>query len=601
MPEASLSPATDFSVALLQEFARLGIRHVVLAPGSRSQALALACAELERTGAIDLHVRLDERGAAFLALGLAVETGAPALVVTTSGTAVANLHPAVLEAHHSGVPLILLTADRPAELRGIRSNQTTDQPGIFGTAVRLSEDVPAPVGDAGEAAQARALAKQATDAAVGTFAHDPGPVQLNLAFREPLSAATSGAWGADGASADGADADGTDADDGERLNAARTPDRGRGEPGEPYLVPPGPRTIVIAGHGAGPAAEEFARAGGWPLLAEVSSGSHFGPNLVVAYRELLRENDWGGQVERVIVFGHPTLSREVPALIQGAGPEGADVETIVVAPTGAEWYNPGHRVQAFARQAAPDAASVAMAGDREARAWTGRWVMASRQLRDALDAEESGPDVAASVSADYRVRGGFAKAELAALRAPVTRELLVDAVWRASWPHDRLVFGASRLIREADKRVPGKKISVHSNRGLAGIDGTIATATGIALASQGGSEPRSTGVTRVLLGDLTLLHDVGSLLLTPGEVLPRLQIIVGNDGGGTIFDGLEVAASAPAAAMDRVLYTPQQVDLAALATAYGWDYTVVKTRSELEKALTAPVQGPAIVEVPLPR
>ncbi|WP_022884660.1 2-succinyl-5-enolpyruvyl-6-hydroxy-3-cyclohexene-1-carboxylic-acid synthase [Glaciibacter superstes] len=591
MPETGESPATDFTVALLQEFVRLGIRHVVLAPGSRSQALALACAELERAGAIDLHVRLDERGAAFLALGIAVETGTPALVVTTSGTAVANLHPAVLEAHHSGVPLILLTADRPAELRGIRSNQTTDQPGIFGTAARLAADVSAPVGDPGEYAQARALAKQATDAATGTVTQNPGPVHLNLAFREPLSAATSGAWEAAGAPADEAI--------GAEVSEATIPESPDSR--EPYLVTPGLRTIVIAGHGAGPAAEEFARTGGWPLLAEVSSGSHFGPNLVVAYRELLREDDWGGQVERVIVFGHPTLSREVSALIQRDGQGDTSVETIVIAPTGAELYNPGHRVQTFARHAAPDAASVALAADRETRAWTGRWVMASRKLRDALDAEESGPDVAASVSADYRVRGGFAKAELAALRAPVTRELLVDAVWRASWPHDRLVFGASRLIREADRRVPGKKISVHSNRGLAGIDGTIATAAGIALASQGGPEPRSTGVTRVLLGDLTLLHDVGSLLQTPGEVRPRLQVIVGNDGGGTIFDSLEVATSAPAAAMDRVLYTPQQVDLAALATAYGWEYTLAAKRSELEKALTAPVQGPAIVEVPLRR
>jgi len=193
------------------------------------------------------------------------------------------------------------------------------------------------------------------------------------------------------------------------------------------------------------------------------------------------------------------------------------------------------------------------------------------------------------------------KAEFAAMKAPVTRAILADAVWRASWPHDRLVLGASRLIRELDTRVTGKKIPVHANRGLAGIDGTVATALGIALASQAGSAPRSTGTTRLLVGDVTLLHDAGSLLIAPGEARPRIQVIVGNDGGGTIFDGLEVAATAAPAAIDRVLFTPQQVDLEALATAYGWAYTRAATRSTLESALTAPVSGPTLLEVPLAR
>ena len=182
-------------MALLSAFVREGVRDVVVAPGSRSQALALAAAELERVGAIRLHVRIDERGAAFLALGTAIESGRPAVVVTTSGTAVANLHPAVLEAHHSGVPLIICSADRPAELRGIRSNQTTMQPGIFAGAVRLERDVAAPEGAPGEADAAAALAREAVDAALGRDADGdpvphpgPGPVHLNLQFREPLSA-----------------------------------------------------------------------------------------------------------------------------------------------------------------------------------------------------------------------------------------------------------------------------------------------------------------------------------------------------------------------------------------------------------------------------
>ncbi|MET1017673.1 MAG: thiamine pyrophosphate-binding protein, partial [Leifsonia flava] len=188
MPEApapvSESPASDAAFALLESFARLGVLDVVVCPGSRSQALALAAAALADDGVLRLHVRLDERGAGFLALGLGIETGVPALVVTTSGTAVANLHPAVLEAHHSRVPLIVLSADRPVELRGIRANQTTVQPGMFGGAVRLEADVDAPAG-AGDVAAVSSLAARAIAAA--TDAANPGPVHLNLQYREPLS------------------------------------------------------------------------------------------------------------------------------------------------------------------------------------------------------------------------------------------------------------------------------------------------------------------------------------------------------------------------------------------------------------------------------
>jgi 2-succinyl-5-enolpyruvyl-6-hydroxy-3-cyclohexene-1-carboxylate synthase len=200
-------------------------------------------------------------------------------------------------------------------------------------------------------------------------------------------------------------------------------------------------------------------------------------------------------------------------------------------------------------------------------------------------------DVAADVTADA---GAHAKAELAAVRAPVTRRALVDAVWRASWPHDRLVVGASRLIRELDKVAPGKRIEVHANRGLAGIDGTISTGMGVALANP------EQGTTRVLLGDLAFLHDVGGLAIGVGEPRPRIQVIVGNDEGGTIFDGLEVGASAEPSAFDRVLLTGQRVSIEALAVAYGWEYRRVENRGQLDQALTAST-GPTIVEVPLPR
>jgi 2-succinyl-5-enolpyruvyl-6-hydroxy-3-cyclohexene-1-carboxylate synthase len=544
-----VNTSTDFAVGLLGEFARRGVRDIVLCPGSRSQALALGAAAYEHAGLLRLKVRIDERSAGFLALGLAVETGTPVLLVTTSGTAVANLHPAVLEAHHAGVPLILLTADRPAELRGIGSNQTTRQVGMFDTAVGWLRDVEVPHVGGFDPALPSQLAHESYSAAAG-HSSSPGPVQLNLAFREPLSGPV-----------------------GElpALEPHAWPERHASG----TVLTQAPGTVVIAGAGAGPEAEQAARELGAPLVAEVTSGARFGPNLVAAYRELLGAEDFGGRVSRAVVFGHPTLSREIPALLLRQ-----DVEVVVIRGTAAEAYNPGHRATIVAGPITVDGAPD---DSREARAWLGSWVHASRALLE----EEP---VAA--------QGSLAREQLAAYRAPVTRRGLVELVWRATWPHDRLVFGASRLIRVADAVLPGKRIPAHANRGLAGIDGTIATGIGIALASQAGTG--ANGVTRVLVGDLTALHDVGSLLFGVGEPRPRIQVIVGNDGGGTIFDDLEVAASAAPAAFDRVQFTPQEARFESLAAAYGWEYRRAGNTGELDEALAAS-DAPRLIEVPLPR
>ena len=554
------NPATRFSVALLDEFLALGLRDVVLSPGSRSQALALAAAEFERAGRLRLRVRIDERVAGFLALGIAVESHTPVLVITTSGTAVANLHPAVLEAHHSGVPLILLTADRPEELHGIGSNQTTAQVGLYGPAVPFVREVEAPSETGFDPDYPGELAHEAWAAATGRSS-SPGPVQLNIAFREPLSGPVT------------------------LPQPSPAPEPRTAEALENTVVlSAAPHTVVIAGHDSGELAEATARALGAPLIAEISSGAHFGPNLVVAYRQLLGEAEFGGRVERAIVFGHPTLSREVPALLRRGS-----VETITVRGRGAEVYDPGHR-----RGVAADTVEVSGPPDAD-RSWVGRWVSASRRLLE--DGARSA--LALARTDDWETMAKFAKSQLEVFREPVTRRMLVDAVWRASWPHDRLVLGASRLIREADCVVPGKKIPVHANRGLSGIDGTVSTALGIALTSQAEPAAAAGGITRVLLGDLTLLHDVGALLFGGAEPRPRIQVLVGNDGGGTIFDGLEVASSASPEAMDRVLYTPQSVSLKSLAAAYGWDYLHAGNRGQLDEALTA--SGSTLIEVPLPR
>ena len=555
------SPATEAAEVLLSELIGHGVRDLVLSPGSRSQSLALVASRLHREGTLRVHVRIDERVAGFTALGIARETARPVAVVCTSGTAVANLLPATMEAFHSGVPLLLLTADRPPELRGVGANQATNQPGLFGSFVRMSVDAAVPADENASAAWA-GLAEAAVRASIGAGGQGlpgvAGPVQLNLPTREPLSASA-------------AVAPSTAPGD---LPTQASP--------EPLLLERGPRTIVVAGADSGPDAEELSHAGSWPLIAEIVSGSRFGRLLVHGYRELLGDESLGGRIERVVVFGHPTLSREVAALLARD-----DVEIIAVS-------RGGEALNLNGRSVLAGAVSVAE-GDQD-RQWLGAWMTASRAL--AVDLSAAAPDQEGLFSDDNAARLSAVRAELDEVRKRVDRKILVDAVWRATWPHDRLMFGSSRLVRVADQLLGGKKVPVHANRGLAGIDGTIATAMGIALASQGTG---AQGVTRVLLGDLAFLHDVGALLLPTDEPKPRIQVIVGNDGGGTIFDGLEVAGSAPSEDLDRAFYTPQQVGLSSLAAAYGWEFTSVTTRSALDQALTSPPAGPHIIEVPLER
>ncbi|WP_295853263.1 2-succinyl-5-enolpyruvyl-6-hydroxy-3-cyclohexene-1-carboxylic-acid synthase [uncultured Microbacterium sp.] len=582
------APATDAAAALLAGLVSRGVRHIVVSPGSRSQALALVAAELERAGLIHLHVRIDERVAGFTALGIGRETGMPAAVVCTSGTAVANLVPAALEAHHAGVPLLLLTADRPPELRGVGANQTTRQPGLFRSAVRLEADLAVPEATDDDAtgeqtAELDAMAAAALAAALGEGARVAGPVHLNVPFREPLAGAAP-AWLAERAASRAVPAD----DNSDGSGALYQGGGGIGEADvapvteAAHVVEPGPRTVVVAGADAGDAAEQFAHDGGFPLVAEIVSGARFGRQIVHGYRALLSAPELGGRIERVVVFGRPTLSREVTRLLMRD-----DVEVFAV-------RGPGEPVNLNGSTLAVDAVRVGP-GEND-RAWLGDWMRASRAA--AVDLSPPAPDAEGLASAVPHERLGAINAEVEVMRAPLDRAALVDALWRASWPHDRLVFGSSRIVRVADELLSGKKVAVHSNRGLAGIDGTIATATGVALASQVDERP---GVTRLLLGDLAFLHDMGALLLPPGEIEPRLQVVVGNDGGGTIFDGLEVATVAGDDAMSRVQYTPQTARLEQLALAFGWEYHRCATRVALDQVLTAPTGGRQLIEVPLAR
>lgn len=636
-------PSSFYATALLGVLISDGVQDVVVCPGSRSQALALAAAEAEQAGAIRLHVRTDERSAAFFALGVARETGLPAPVIVTSGTAVANLVPAAFEAHEGRVPLIMLTADRPAELRGTRSNQTTRQAGMIEGIARLSLDVDVEMaGDTDPHASSvhapQAVASLALSRSLGsTPGPSAGPVQVNLQFREPLSGGgdqlvsfleESGAESSRDYFARCAQARGQSAAAGFLLR------EDSGAPGgadvtvtaeprsyvtrfyEPtaYLHEDDRLTVVIAGEGAGPEAEAFAHEAGLPLLAEVVSGSRFGREAICAYATLIDDPQVGGLTERAIVFGHPTLTRQVPALLKRD-----DVEVIVVDPhlgEGVDHYDPSGSARIVR------SVSIAESYDaRSMRRWLGAWVVADRALRERRTTVHA-PDTKAARETGYRERSAFARAEVATLRKPITRDMLAESVWRATWPHDRLVVASSRLVRSLDAIAAPRRVEVRANRGLAGIDGTIATALGVAMASQlgvavtesgqevsaGGRDDAATakqrlsaGVTRVLLGDQAMLHDAGSLLLPAREYRPRIQLFVGVDGGGSIFDTLEAKASAPAEAFERVMFAPQSANLASLAKAYGWEHRRVSSRGELERLLTEAVAGPELVEIPLVR
>jgi len=542
-------PAASFARELVAALAVHGVEDFVLCPGSRSgpvaHALVQAASGSEGAPKVSLHVRIDERSASFLALGIArglaaVGTPRPVAVVTTSGTAVGNLLPAVMEAHHGGVPLILITADRPRELRGVGANQTTDQVGIFGTFVRWSADIGAPA-DAEPAGRATRLASRAAATATGDAASDearaaPGPVHLNVEFREPLGP------------------DGGEWPETARVEPVFSGVINVGSPaevlGEP--LPQVARGVVIAGDGAGDAARIVAETHGWPLFAEPTSGARAGDSCIAGYVHALgtpEGRQLAADAELVVVIGRPTLTRGVQALI-------AEAPSLYVAAHGARWREaPLHATQVL---------------PRVPRAW--------------LDRPDATP-ASAWLDAWREVASGTPVAE--GWNAKAAAE-----TWLAALDAESLaVIGSSGPIRTIDRVAPawpvGRAPQLLANRGLSGIDGTVSTAVGVALGSRRPVE--------ALMGDVTFLHDVGGLLVGPLESRPDVRIVVVNDGGGTIFAGLEHAA-APESHVERVFLTPHGVALAPLCAAYGAGYALVSSSADLAQALRRAPRGIEVVE-----
>ena len=518
-----MSSSTDLARAVVTALVEAGLREIVVAPGSRNAPLSFAAYDAAQSGAVRLHTRLDERSAAFLALGL-TKVGSSAAVICTSGTAVANLHPAMLEAAHADVPLIAITADRPARLRGTDANQTTDQVGIFGPLIPTHD-----LWNAGIVRDVSVLFR----AEMGPKRHGL-PLHLNVQLDDPL---VPGERWADAPSA--------------RTERQRGPFLG-GD-GEVTTLEAGPRTVVIAGDDAGPPARMLAQEAGWPLLAEPSSGSRTGDHAIRCYR-LLLDGPLGQEIERVVVHGHPTLSRPVSRLL--ARPE---VEVWAAPTPGRELRRPFPVAGTFdrVRASAPDTTD-----------WFARWRQADADVARSLD-------------------------RLLAAEGDLTPYDVAGAVARALPAGGLLVVGASSPIRDLDLMVPrydvGDRRKVIANRGLSGIDGVVSTAIGAALG-------RDSSRSLALLGDVTFLHDSNGLVRGPGQPEPDLTLVVVNDDGGSIFAMLEQGAPEHADRYDALFGTPHHVDLASLCAATRTPHLRVTSRPELEQALAGPNGGIEVVE-----
>ena len=551
----SVAESVACARAITAALAAGGVRHVVYSPGSRDAPFAFTLAAAEDAGWLRAHVRVDERSAAFYALGLAraaeLTCGAPAPValVMTSGTAIANMHPAILEAAHACVPLVVISADRPATMRGTGANQTTDHLAVLAGTVRGSWDV---ASGPGTWAIARAL-----EVARGG-ALPAGPVHVNVQLAPPLHDPEPEPFPTEPQVIP------EDAPTGTRERLASRADVAPFIP----VAPDAPATCDFAALGLDPEVPGVIVAGnqaqlargadaipalaarlGWPLLAEPASGLRVSPALTHYQQVLATRPDLAEGARQVLVVGHPTLSRPVTALLT----------------------DPGRRVVAVTR-----AGTATMLGgnvaaltacvpttDHRANPQVAGWFDQWRLADEAVDPDDPREQWLARLWARHAQAGP---------RPPI------------------LVAGASLSIRALDRAgaVTDQAPDVLANRGLAGIDGTISFARGVAAAS---GRP-----VRAVVGDVTFTHDVGGLATGIHEPAEDVQVVVVNDAGGQIFSTLEYGQARETATYQRFFATPQRVAVAGIAAGFGWEYTVASSPIELDYVAATPVRGLGIVE-----
>jgi 2-succinyl-5-enolpyruvyl-6-hydroxy-3-cyclohexene-1-carboxylate synthase len=584
-----VNPSTAFATVFADELARCGIREAVIAPGSRSTPMAMAFHALDVAGRLRLHVRIDERAASFTALGIAKASRRPVAILCTSGTAAANFHPAIIEASESGVPLLVLTADRPPELRGTGASQTIDQVKMYGDAVRWYADPGAPERRTGVVGQWRSLACQAVAQAAGTAGTFPGPVHVNLPFREPLvpdvpapgsEVMAPPGTGGQALAAAGAGEEWPESLEGRADGApwtrfastaplapwlpragreyapaaapqGRAADAGAGTLALPWTE----RGLVVCGDGDYDVMPllALARQAGWPVLAEPSSNARRGPNAITAYQYLLASPEFmtAHRPDVIISAGRPGLSRPQTALLRTPG-----VRHVVIV------QGPGHWADQT-RHATDVAGAVELTGGPPTppSQWLSAWRRADEAAGEAADAVLGAGDL-------------------------LTEPRLARDILRAI-PGGSLVWvGSSMPVRDVDFTMPPRDdIRILSSRGASGIDGTTSSAIGAALAHD---RPAF-----ALVGDLTFVHDAAGLAIGPGEPRPDLCLIVVNNDGGGIFSTLEQAAFHDS--FERLFGTRHGADLQQLAGSFGIPYTRADTPEDLAKALAG--TGLRILEV----
>ncbi len=528
---------TALASALVEELARAGVRRAFLSPGSRSSPVALA---LDREPALELTIILDERSAGFAALGAALASGVPTVVACTSGSAAANLHPAVVEADQAGVPLIVLTSDRPPELRGIGAGQTIDQVGLFGFAARWFSEVGTHEADDPGLLHMRSTGCRAVAEANG----GRGPVHLNLAWRDPLGPEP----GDDVVAGDQLALEGRPG--GRPLTAALS---GR-EPSAALLealgdaVAGAERGLIVAGRlpdrSLAAAIAALAARTGFPVLADTTSQLRFGPHdrsaVIAAYDLIVRSGAEALAPDFVLRFGDLPTSKPLRHWLRTLAPD-----QIVIDPPG-RWNEPSRIAGAFVR--ADPAAVIAgllaeLSAARSERApWRQRWIEAEGLAQDAIGAELAA----------------------AALCEPAVQRILA-AVYGED---ERVLIASSMPIRDAEAFAQGgpAAVTIHSNRGANGIDGLVSTAAGIAA---GSGRP-----TWLVLGDLALAHDLGGLAVAAAAPAP-LRIVVVDNGGGGIFDFLPQATQVEPGRFRALFTTPSALDVEAAAATFGLPYVRV--------------------------
>ncbi len=546
---------TALASAMVEELARCGVRHAAVSPGSRSTPLALA---LWRQPAIEVTVLLDERSAGFFALGTALATRAPAVVLCTSGSAAANLHPAVVEADEAAVPLIALTADRPPELRGIGAGQTIDQLKLYGEAVRWFCEVGTHVADDDGLLHFRSVACRAYAAAAGD--PRPGPVHLNVPWREPLAPVpVEGAVTAtDPLALDGR---------GERPLTAIGSSPAAAEPElvEEICerVAEEPRGLIVAGRQPDAAlAEPLARlasASRYPILGEPTSQLRLGPHdrsrMISAYDLLARETPDALQPRLVLRVGDMPTSKALRQWL--AGIDG--LRQVVIDPV-ADWRDPTRRAETLVRaDPAPLAGRLAQ-------------LLAERGLED----EDAAESFAAAWSAADRAARTAVASELESLD-----ELSEPGIWpalaEALADGDAVLAASSMPVRDLEAFLPSgpRRVHFYANRGTNGIDGLVSTASGIASATG--------GRTWAVLGDLALFHDLGGL--SAARRVEDLRLLVLDNGGGGIFHFLPQAEALPEDEFEALLGTPAGLDPAAAAELFGLTVATPASPAELNDAL----------------